>query len=206
MRTIGLLGGLSWESSTEYYRTVNLEVQRRLGGLHSADCVLLSVDFQQVADLQDAGDWTGIAAVLARGALDLQAAGADLLVLCTNTMHKVWEDLEAAVGIPLLHIGDVTAGAVRAASLRTVGLLGTSFTMEEDFLTARLAGHGLAVRTPRDAGDRRAVHRIIYEELCLGTVRPESRDFYRRTIEKLALLTDPWVSSGLGGRVGGRRG
>jgi aspartate racemase len=185
MRTIGLIGGLSWESSTEYYRLLNLEVQRRLGGLHSADCVLRSVDFQQIADLQDAGDWSGIGAVLARRAQELQAAGADLIVLCTNTMHKVSDDIEAAVTIPLLHIGDATARAVHHASLKTVGLLGTAFTMEEDFLTTRLARHGLTVLAPGSAEDRQEIHRVIYEELCLGTVRQESREFYRRTIDEL---------------------
>ena len=185
MRTIGLIGGMSWESSALYYRLLNEGVARELGGLHSARCILASVDFAEVERLQVAGDWDAAGVMLAEVARGLQAAGADLPVLCTNTMHKVAPAIEAAVGIPLLHLADCTAAAVRAAGMDTVGLLGTAFTMEQAFYRDRLAGHGLTVLVP-DADDRAAVHRIIYDELCLGVVEPASRRRYRDVIERFA--------------------
>ncbi len=185
MKTIGLLGGMSWESSALYYRLFNEGVRERLGGLHSARCVLLSVDFAEIERLQSAGEWETAGKLLAADARSLQAAGADLLVLCTNTMHKVAGAVSAAVDIPLLHLGDVTATAVRAAGLRRVGLLGTAFTMEQPFLVDHLAAHGLQVLVP-EATDRAEVHRVIYEELCLGEVREESRTAYRDVIARLA--------------------
>ena len=184
MRTIGLLGGMSWESSALYYRLLNEAVRDRLGGLHSARCVLLSVDFAEIERLQVAGDWGRAGELLAADAKALEAAGADLVLLCTNTMHKVAHALADALTVPLLHVGDVTAEAVRAAGIGRVGLLGTAFTMEQPFLTDRLAARGLQVRLP-DPVDRAEVHRVIYEELCLGVVREESRAAFLAIIERL---------------------
>ena len=184
MLTIGMLGGMSWESSAEYYRLVNEFVRDRLGGLHSARCVLVSVDFAEIERLQATGAWDTAAAVLARAARQVEAGGADLLVLCTNTMHKVAAQVQAAVTIPLLDLADVTAAAVLAAGLTTVGLLGTAFTMEQAFYRDRLAAHGLTVLIP-DGHDRAAVHAIIYDELCQGIVLNSSRDRYREVIARL---------------------
>jgi aspartate racemase len=184
VKTIGLLGGMSWESSALYYQLLNEMVRDRLGGLHSARCLLLSVDFSVIERLQIAGDWAGAGEVLAADAKTLEAAGADLVLLCTNTMHKVAATVESALTVPLLHIGDVTADAVRAAGLGRVGLLATAYTMEQPFLTDRLAARGLHVLVP-DPVDRAMVHRVIYEELCLGIVREESRAAYQAVIERL---------------------
>lgn len=179
-----MLGGMSWESSAEYYRLANELVRERLGGLHSARCLLASVDFADIEAMQVAGEWAAAGKVLAEAARGLEAGGADLLLLCTNTMHKVAEQVQDAVRIPLLHIGDVAAQAVTDAGLRTVGLLGTAFTMEQDFYVDRLAAHGLTVLVP-DTADRADAHRIIYDELCLGVVLDESRQLYRGVIERL---------------------
>jgi aspartate racemase len=179
-----MLGGMSWESSAEYYRLANELVRDRLGGLHSARVLLASVDFADIEALQVSGDWDEAGRLLAVAAQGLEAAGADLVLICTNTMHKVADQVQAAVSIPLLHLGDVTAAAVRAAGLSTVGLLATGFTMEQDFYRDRLAGHGLTVLLP-EASDRADVHRIIYDELCLGVIREESRETYRQVIGRL---------------------
>jgi len=184
MRTIGLLGGMSWESSALYYRLINEAVRERLGGLHSARCILLSVDFAEIERLQVTGDWDTAGTLLAADARAMQAAGADLVVLCTNTMHRVADALTDVLDVPFLHIGDVTAAAVRTAGLHRVGLLGTAFTMEQPFLVERLTGHGLEVLVP-DSDDRAEVHRVIYEELCLGIVRDESRRAYLEVIDRL---------------------
>ncbi|MBC7992925.1 MAG: aspartate/glutamate racemase family protein [Rhizobacter sp.] len=185
MKTIGLIGGMSWESSALYYRLINETVAARLGGLHSARLVLYSVDFHDIERLQHAGDWIAAGELLAQAARSLQAAGADVLVLCTNTMHKVAAQIEAAVSIPLFHIADPTAAEIRGAGHTSVGLLGTRFTMEQDFYRDRLAErHGLRVLVP-EAGDREIVHRVIYEELCLGQVVPASRSEYRRVMASL---------------------
>jgi aspartate racemase len=183
-KTIGMLGGMSWESSAEYYRLANELVRDRLGGLHSARCILASVDFADIESLQVTGQWERAGELLATAARGLQAAGADLMVLCTNTMHKVADQIEAAIDIPFVNLIDVTALTVIGSGLTTVGLLGTAFTMEEDFYRDRLAGHGLTVLIP-DAADRGTVHRIIYDELCLGIVTGESRSKYRNVIERL---------------------
>lgn len=183
-RVIGMLGGMSWESTAEYYRLANELVRDRLGGLHSARLVLSSVDFAEIERLQVTGEWERAGQLLAEEAARLEAAGAELLLLCTNTMHKVADQVQAAVSIPLLHLADATAAAVRAAGLSTVGLLATGFTMEQDFYRDRLAGHGLRVLVP-DVGDRAEVHRIIYDELCLGVIRDESRELYRQVIDRL---------------------
>lgn len=182
MKVIGLLGGMSWESSIEYYRHVNERVRERLGGLHSAHCVMYSVDFAEIEELQAGGRWEEAGHRLAEAAAALTLAGADFLVLCTNTMHKVADEITV---LPLLHLGDATAVAVGAAGVRRVGLLGTAFTMEQDFYRDRLAAHGLDVLVP-DETDRAAVHRIIYEELVVGVVREESRRVYRDVITRLA--------------------
>lgn len=184
MLTIGLLGGMSWESSAEYYRLANELVRDQLGGLHSAECVLYSVDFADVEAMQAAGAWQGAADLLGAAAKRLEAAGADLLVLCTNTMHKVADEIENSVSIPLVHLADTTAAAVREAGLNTVGLLGTAFTMEQDFYRSRLATHDLSVIIPDD-DDRVLVHRVIYDELCRGVVSAESRQAYQRVIARL---------------------
>jgi aspartate racemase len=175
---IGLLGGMSWQSSAAYYRLLNELVRDELGGLHSARCLLASVDFVDIETLQTNGDWHAAGQILADVAQGLEAGGADFLLICTNTMHKVFDQVQAAVGIPLLHLADATADAVRAAGVSTVGLLGTAFTMEQSFYRDRLAGHGLTVLTPPTI-DRADVHRIIYDELCLGVIREESRQILR---------------------------
>jgi aspartate racemase len=185
MRRIGLLGGMSWESSAVYYRFLNEIVRDRLGGLRSADCLLRSVDFADIEVLQREDRWDDAGDRLAREAADLERAGAELLVLCTNTMHKVAGAIEAAIGIPLVHIADTTAHRVREAGHERVGLLATGYTMEQDFYTGRLRErHGLDVRVPGPE-DRALVHRVIYEELCVGVVRDEARDEYKRIIGRL---------------------
>ena len=185
MKTIGLIGGMSWESTVPYYRAINETVKQHLGGLHSAKLVLVSVDFAEIEHLQKVGDWDTAGQLLAAAAQSLQRAGADFVVLCTNTMHKVAPAIEAAVSIPLLHIADPTAQAIQAAGVTTVGLLGTRFTMEQAFYKDRLSEkHGLHVLVPpSDARD--TVHRIIYEELCLGQVRDDSRQAYRAIMAAL---------------------
>ena len=185
MKTLGLIGGMSWESTVPYYRIVNETVRERLGGLHSARLILYSVDFHDIERLQRAGVWDEAGKALADAARSLEAAGAEGLALCTNTMHEVAPAIEAAVTIPLLHIADPTAAAVKRAGFHTVGLLGTRFTMERDFYRGRLtAQHGLAVIVP-DAADRESVHRVIYEELCRGDIRAESRARYREIMRRL---------------------
>ncbi|MFE0376689.1 aspartate/glutamate racemase family protein [Streptomyces inhibens] len=184
MKTIGLLGGMSWESTAEYYRLLNQLTRDRLGGLHSSRCVLYSVDFAEIEQLQVEGRWEQAAEVLAEAAGALESAGADMLLICTNTMHKVADQVAAAVGIPLLHLADTTADAVRTNGLRRIGLLGTAFTMEQDFYRGRLESHGLEVLVP-DAAGRSTVHRVIYEELCLGIVHEESRKSFMAIIGEL---------------------
>ena len=185
MKTIGLIGGMSWESTVPYYRRINELVKLRLGGLHSARIVLFSVDFHDIERLQHAGRWDEAGRCLSSAARALEAAGADFLVLCTNTMHKVAAAIEGAVAIPLLHIADPTAAAVKQARMRTVGLLGTRFTMEQEFYRGRLeTQHGIRVLVPAEA-DRELVHRVIYTELCLGVVLEQSRAAYREVIARL---------------------
>ncbi len=185
MKTLGLIGGMSWESTLPYYRLINEAVRQQRGGLHSARLVLYSVDFHEIEVLQREGRWDEAGAMLAQAARALDAAGAELLVLCTNTMHKVASAIEAATPRPLLHIADPTAEAIRDAGLQRVGLLGTRFTMEQDFYRQRLEQrHGIDVLVP-DAADREQVHRIIYDELCRGEVREASRVIYRAVIERL---------------------
>jgi len=186
MKKIGLLGGMSWESTIDYYRNINQGIKASLGGLHSAEIVLYSVDFQPIEALQHQGDWKGAADSLCEAARSVQAGGADCLLICTNTMHKVARAVEQAIDIPLLHIADATAAALRQNGVETVGLLGTAFTMEQAFYKDRLTDHhGLTVLTP-DKQDRQTVHDIIYQELCLGSIQAESKNKYLNIIEKLA--------------------
>lgn len=184
MKTIGLIGGMSWESSAEYYRLLNELVRERLGGLHSARCVLYSVDFAEIEALQVAGEWERAGEMLAEAAKGVEAAGAELVLICTNTMHKVAGQVQAALSVPLLHLADATADAVLRGGLRRVGLLGTAFTMEQDFYRERLAARGLEVLVP-DAEGRAFVHKVIYEELCLGEVHARSRVGYQKVIDAL---------------------
>ncbi len=185
MKTIGLIGGMSWESTVPYYRHINEAIRERLGGLHSARVIVYSVDFHDIEHLQHAGRWDEAGALLADAAQALARAGADFLVLGTNTMHKVAPAIEAAVSIPLLHIADPTALAIKADGITTVGLLGTRFTMEQDFYRGRLeAAHGLTVLVP-DSTDRETVHRVIYDELCRGVVNAASREAFRAIISRL---------------------
>jgi aspartate racemase len=182
MKTIGLLGGMSWESTVPYYQLLNREIGRRLGGLHSARILLLSVDFQEIEILQHQGRWDELGEMLAGEARSLEGGGADFLVLCTNTMHLVASAIEDAVEIPLLHIADATAQHIREAGVEKVGLLGTRFTMEEAFYRGRLQDlHGLDVLVPPPE-DREVVHRVIYEELVLGKIRSESRSEFQRIV------------------------
>ena len=185
MKRIGLLGGMSWQSSALYYSLINELVAERLGGFHSADLIMRSVDFAEVERLQAEAAWDSVGDLLASAARDLESAGADLIVLCTNTMHKVAPQIQSAVTIPLLHLGDVTAAAVQATGITSVGLLGTRFTMQECFYRDRIASHGLTVIVP-DADDRATVNRIIYDELVHGIVHDESRAAFIDIIGRLA--------------------
>lgn len=187
MKTIGLLGGMSWESTIPYYRQINQHIKQQLGGLHSAKIILYSVDFADIEALQRSGDWDRAGELLAEAAVKLQAAGADCLVLCTNTMHKVAAVIETAVTIPLLHIADATAEAIQLAGLNKVALLGTRFTMEQDFYKKRLTeSYGLEVLVP-DEESRALVHQVIYQELCLGVVKPDSRLQYQQIMADLVV-------------------
>ena len=186
MKTIGLLGGMSWESTVGYYRAINEGVKKKLGGLHSAKIAMYSVDFEPIEKLQHEGDWDGTARILSEAAQNIQSAGADVLLICTNTMHKVAPQIEKAIKIPLLHIADATAEVLVDKGIKTVGLLGTAFTMEQDFYKGRLIEkYGLNVQIP-NGEDRKIVHKIIYEELCLGKIQPDSKNEYLRIIDMLA--------------------
>ena len=185
MKTLGLIGGMSWESTVPYYRMINEHVKEQLGGLHSAKLFLYSVDFYEIEKLQMAGDWQQAGEILGNAARSLARAGAEVIVVCTNTMHKVAGDIERIGGLPLLHIADATAEKIKGQGLRKIGLLGTRFTMEQDFYRGRLQEkHQIDVVTP-DEADRAIVHRIIYDELCLGIIKDDSREEYRRIIGKL---------------------
>ncbi|HEL3748691.1 TPA: aspartate/glutamate racemase family protein [Stenotrophomonas maltophilia] len=185
MKTLGLIGGMSWESSAQYYRLINEEVRRRLGAAHSAQLLMWSVDFAPIKQLQHDGDWDALARHMVDAAERLQAGGADVLLICTNTMHALTTQIEAACPLPLLHIADPTATAIVAAGWRRVGLLGTAFTMEQDFYRGRLAGRfGLEVLVP-EAEDRQQVHDIIYQELIAGVVSERSRQVYADVIARL---------------------
>lgn len=184
MKAIGLLGGMSWESTALYYRWINEQVRERLGGLHSAKIAMVSVDFEEIEILQRQARWREAGEALSIAAHQLEAAGADFLVLCTNTMHKVAKDIERSVDIPLLHIADATAEVVRQSGVRIIGLLGTRFTMEEDFYKGRLEANGLTVLIPEEE-DRAIVHDVIFKELVLGAVKDSSRKKFLEIIRKL---------------------
>jgi aspartate racemase len=184
MKTIGLIGGMSWESSALYYRIINEEVKARLGGLHSAKCILYSVDFEEIEIYQRNGEWEKAGNVLAQAARSLEAAGADFILLCTNTMHKIADQIEANTGIPLLHIADITAAEMLARGIKTAGLLGTRYTMEQGFYKSRLERRGIRILVP-GSEDRESVNRVIYQELCLGRIEQDSRDHYKKVIQSL---------------------
>ncbi|MFT4070159.1 aspartate/glutamate racemase family protein [Paraburkholderia sp.] len=186
MKTIGVIGGMSWESSTEYYRLLNRHAKARLGGHHNARSLMVTVDFAEVEANQRAGDWPALGEQMAGAARQLERGGADLVILATNTMHRVCESIEQAITVPFLHIADPTGAALRAAGVERVGLLGTRYTMEQAFYTGRLRErHGLDTLIPDDA-ERADVHRIIYDELCHGNVSDASRKVYQRVIDNLA--------------------
>jgi len=186
MKTIGMIGGMSWESSIEYYRIINEAVRGKLGGLHSAKCIMYSVDFAEMEPLQHQGKWEETTQILIRAARSVEAGGADFVIFCTNTMHKVADEVQKHLRIPILHIADATAQAIKVAGLKTVGLLGTRFTMEEDFYKGRLSQkHHLQITIPPPE-DREVVHRIIYDELCMGEVKPSSKTRYMEIMERLA--------------------
>ena len=185
MKTIGLLGGMSWESSLEYYRTINRLVKKRLGGLHSAKCLMYSVNFHEVETLQHQGRWDEAGELLGTAASALQKGGADFLLICTNTMHKVAPAIQQQIRIPLLHIADPTAESVLSRGIKKIGLLGTRFTMQEDFYKGKLVqDHGLEVVTPNDA-DMDMVHQVIFDELCLGQIKASSKEKYMAVIDRL---------------------
>ena len=195
MRTIGLLGGMSWESSVLYEELINTEVRARLGGLHSADLLVRSYDFATIERLQTAGDWVAAGELLGADAARLEAAGAELIILCTNTMHRVADAIVAAVGIPFLHLADATADAVVTAGIETVGLLGTKFTMEQDFYRDRLSKRGLEVVVPPEA-ERQRVHDVIYDELVQGELRSSSREEYLDIIDRMSMAGARGVIAG----------
>jgi len=185
MKTIGLLGGMSWESTELYYRLINEGIKAQLGGLHSARIAMVSVDFHEIEEMQHNGDWAGAGQVLATAAKQVEAAGADFLLICTNTMHKVVHQVQEAINIPILHIADATAKRIKAAGMNTIGLLGTNFTMEEEFYKGRLTEeYELNVLVPPKS-DREIVHSVIYDELCIGQVQDESRNKFLRIIKDL---------------------
>lgn len=184
MKTIGLIGGMSWESSAEYYRLLNTEVKERLGGLHSATCILYSVDFQAIEHYQAQGKWDKAGELLGEAAYSLEKAGAGFIVICTNTMHKVVDLVEAKITIPVLHIADATAAQIQNTGLQKIGLLGTKYTMEQTFYKARVEGQGIEVIVPPEE-ERNSVNRIIYEELCLGEVSQISKEYYLQVIQNL---------------------
>lgn len=184
MDTIGMIGGMSWESSAEYYRLMNEEVKRQLGGLHSAKCILYSVDFQEIEHDQARGDWDKAGQVLGEAAQSLEKAGADFIIICTNTMHKVIDIIQEKISIPILHIADATAHQITEAGLQKIALLGTKYTMEQDFYKARIEGFGIDVLVPQTE-ERTEINRIIYEELCLGQIETTSKEYYLQVIEDL---------------------
>ena len=185
MKTIGLIGGMSWESSIEYYRIINEVTKSKLGGLHSAKSVMYSVDFAEIEALQHQSRWQEAAGLMVAAAQSLERAGADFIVLCTNTMHKLADEIEANIQVPFLHIADTTAKKIQSSGIQKIGLLGTRFTMEQDFYRGRLVNkHGLEVLIPND-DEREVVHRVIYEEVCLGIINPESRKQYIEIMNSL---------------------
>ncbi|MFS0599767.1 amino acid racemase [Peribacillus frigoritolerans] len=184
MKTIGLIGGMSWESSLEYYRIINEEVKAKLGGLHSAKCILYSVDFEEIERCQAEGDWESSGKLLGDAALSLEKAGAEMILICTNTMHKVIGYIEEKVSLPILHIADSTAKQIQKSKISKVGLLGTKYTMEQDFYKTRIETNGIKVLIPNEE-DRKVINKVIYEELCLGVIQQSSRVYYKKVIKGL---------------------
>ncbi|MCC2116698.1 aspartate/glutamate racemase family protein [Bacillus halotolerans] len=184
MKTIGLIGGMSWESSAEYYRIINEEIKKKLGGLHSAKCLLYSVDFKEIEHYQSVGAWEKAGEALGEVARSLEKAGADFIVICTNTMHKVLGYIQEMITIPILHIADATAEQIIRQDIRSVGLLGTKYTMEQDFYKSRIASHDINVIVPND-DERELINNIIYQELCLGEIKQSSKNIYKKIINNL---------------------
>ncbi|MCP6730589.1 aspartate/glutamate racemase family protein [Bacillus subtilis] len=184
MKTIGLIGGMSWESSAEYYRIINEEIKKKLGGLHSAKCLLYSVDFKEIEHYQSVGAWDKAGEALGEVARSLEKAGADFIVICTNTMHKVIGYIQEMITIPILHIADATAEQIIRQDIRSVGLLGTKYTMEQDFYKSRIASHDINVIVPND-DERELINNIIYQELCLGEIKQSSKNIYKKIINNL---------------------
>ncbi|HDR6316958.1 TPA: aspartate/glutamate racemase family protein [Bacillus thuringiensis] len=184
MKTIGLIGGMSWESTSEYYRIINEEIKERLGGLHSAKCMINSVDFEEIERFQSNGNWNGAGEVLGNAAYSLQKGGADFIIICTNTMHKVVENIKENIHIPVLHIADATAKEMKKKDIQKVGLLGTKYTMEQDFYKLRIEENHIKVMIPSEK-DRDKINEVIYKELCLGKITSQSREYYIRVIEEL---------------------
>jgi aspartate racemase len=184
MKTIGLIGGMSWESSVIYYQLINRKVNEVLGGLHSCKSLMYTVDFQQISNLQVKGDWDTLAELMSEAALSLQKGGADMILICANTMHKVSSEVESSLDIPVVHIGDVTAEAIKKAGLTKVGLLGTKYTMEQNFIKDRITNKGIDVMIPEEA-DREIIHQVIYTELAKGIIDPDSRKAYLHIMDKL---------------------
>ncbi|ACK62535.1 MULTISPECIES: aspartate/glutamate racemase family protein [Bacillus] len=184
MKTIGLIGGMSWESTSEYYRIINEEIKERLGGLHSAKCLINSVDFEEIERCQSSGDWDGAGEILGNAAYSLQKGGADFIIICTNTMHKVVGKIKAKIDIPVLHIADATAKEIKRKDIQKVGLLGTKYTMEQDFYKSRIEEHDIKIIVPSGT-NREKVNEVIYTELCLGKIVVQSREYYKRVIEEL---------------------
>ena len=182
MKTIGFIGGMSWESTSEYYRIINEEIKERLGGLHSAKCLINSVDFEEIERCQSSGDWDGAGEILGNAAYSLQKGGADFIIICTNTMHKVVEKIKEKIDIPVLHIADATAKEIKRKDIQKVGLLGTKYTMEQDFYKSRIEEHDIKVIVPSEQIE---VNEVIYTELCLGKIVVQSREYYKRVIEEL---------------------
>ncbi|MEF7633635.1 aspartate/glutamate racemase family protein [Bacillus thuringiensis] len=184
MKTIGLIGGMSWESTSEYYRIINEEIKERLGGLHSAKCLINSVDFEEIERCQSSGDWDGAGEILGNAAYSLQKGGADFIIICTNTMHKVVGKIKAKIDIPVLHIADATAKEIKRKNIQKVGLLGTKYTMEQDFYKSRIEENNIKVIVPSEK-NRKEINKVIYTELCLGKIVSQSREYYKRVIEEL---------------------
>ncbi|PGU79287.1 aspartate/glutamate racemase family protein [Bacillus cereus] len=184
MKTIGLIGGMSWESTSEYYRIINEEIKERLGGLHSAKCLINSVDFEEIERCQSSGDWDGAGEILGNAAYSLQKGGADFIIICTNTMHKVVGKIKAKIDIPVLHIADATAKEIKRKDIQKVGLLGTKYTMEQDFYKSRIEENNIKVIVPLEK-NRKEINKVIYTELCLGKIVSQSREYYKRVIEEL---------------------
>lgn len=184
MKTIGLIGGMSWESSAKYYQLINQEVKKQLGGLHSAKCIMYSVDFAEIQRYQAEDEWEKAGHVLGDVALSLEKAGADFIIICTNTMHKVIAYIEEKISIPILHIADATANQILKSDIRTIGLLGTKYTMEQDFYKSRIESNGIKVLVP-NREDREVINRVIFEELCLGDIQQSSRESFQKVIKSL---------------------